>query len=218
MAGALHHGLGLPEDIVQSKRDANTMHGFVIIPIGRQRFRSYLYFPHDARSPLSGQRDGAAFVEGIVAAGASPEWFQQVESIGPLATFNAADRWVDQPYRDGIVLIGEAAASSDPTCGSGMSLTLRDVRLLRDCLFASADWEVAAREYADAHDRNYASLHRQHGWARELYDSVGPEADALRAQALPKLAEDPGRRPDFVGLGPDAPSDEAARQRFFGFD
>jgi 2-polyprenyl-6-methoxyphenol hydroxylase-like FAD-dependent oxidoreductase len=153
-----------------------------------------------------------------VSAGASPEWFPHTHSFGPLATFNAADHWVDQPYRDGIALIGEAAAAIDPTFGSGISLALRDVRGLRDCLIEFTDWEMAAMAYADAHDRNYASLHRQHSWTRELFDAVGPEADALRAQALPKLAEDPSRRPDHIGLGPDASTDEAARRRFLGFD
>jgi menaquinone-9 beta-reductase len=218
MAGALHHGLALSEDIVQSMRNMGLKQGIVIIPIGRQRFRSYLFFRHDSRLPLSGQRDGPAFVEGCVATGASPEWFEHAQSIGPLATFNAADHWVDQPYRDGIVLIGEAAAAIDPTFGSGISLTLRDVRTLRDCLIKLNDWKLAARSYAEAHDRNYASLHRQHNWMRELYDAVGPAADALRARALAKHAEDPSRRPDFIGLGPDARSDEQARRRFFGLD
>jgi hypothetical protein len=65
---------------------------------------------------------------------------------------------------------------------------------------------------------NYGSLHRQHGWARALFYAVGSDADALRGQALPNLAQDPSRRPDIIGLGPDAPSDEVARRRFFGIE
>jgi len=43
-------------------------------------------------------------------------------------------------------------------------------------------------------------------------------AQALRARVMPLLAEDPLRVPDFIGAGPDAPSDEAARRRFFAED
>jgi hypothetical protein len=50
-----------------------------------------------------------------------------------------------------------------------------------------------------------------------LYDP-GAEAARLREQALPRLAAEPERVIDLVGLGPDAPSDEAARRRFFGED
>jgi 2-polyprenyl-6-methoxyphenol hydroxylase-like FAD-dependent oxidoreductase len=218
IAGALHHGLALPEDTVHAIRNPGKQQNILIIPIGRQRFRSYLMFRHDSRSPLSGQRDEAAFVAACVASGAAPEWFANAESIGPLASFNAADHWIDKPYRDGVVLIGEAATAIDPSFGSGISLTLRDVRVLCDQLMANADWATAATAYAEAHDRYYWSLHRQQNWARTLYYSAGPEAEALRAQALPKLAEDPSRRPDIIALGPDAPSDEAARRRFLGIE
>ena len=190
----------------------------VIIPIGHDRFRAYFVFHCGTRDPLSGSKDEAAFVAGCGTAGGSAEWFNGAERVGPLATFNAADHWVDHPYRDGVVLIGDAAASSDPSFGAGLSLTLRDVRVLRDCLIAEADGPRAATSYAREHDRYYSSLHRQHDWARELFFKAGPEAEAKRAIALPKLAEDRSRRPDVLALGPDAPSDEAARRRFFGLD
>ena len=39
-------------------------------------------------------------------------------------------------------------------------------------------------------------------------DDVAP---TLRARVMPLFAEDPLRIPDFIGAGPDAPRDEAAR-------
>jgi 2-polyprenyl-6-methoxyphenol hydroxylase-like FAD-dependent oxidoreductase len=41
------------------------------------------------------------------------------------------------PYRRGVALVGDAAAVSDPSWGQGLSMTLRDVRVLRDQLLAS---------------------------------------------------------------------------------
>lgn len=40
-------------------------------------------------------------------------------------------------------------------------LTLRDVRVLRDCLLATDDWHAAAHAYAQQHDRYYGALHRR---------------------------------------------------------
>lgn len=74
---------------------------------------------------------------------------------GPLARFNGADHWVNHPARDGVVLIGDAAAASDPSWGSGLSLTLRHVRDLRDRILNNDDWGKAAEEYAIEHDRRY---------------------------------------------------------------
>ncbi len=218
MAGALHRGFELPEDTVQEMNNLSIKQGFVIVPVGNQRFRSYLYFAHDARPPLSGQSDEAALFAGCVDVGAPAEWFRHAESIGPLATFNCAARWVEHPYRDGVVLLGDAAASTDPTHGAGLSLTLRDVRTLRDLLLTNADWAAAGSAYADAHDRHFASLHRMHGWFKDFFHASGPEADAMRAKAIAKHTEDPSRQPDVIALGPDIPSDETARQRFFALD
>jgi 2-polyprenyl-6-methoxyphenol hydroxylase-like FAD-dependent oxidoreductase len=116
------------------------------------------------------------------------------------------------------VLIGDAAAASDPSFGCGLSLTLRDVRVLKNHLLAEQDWNAAAWRYAEEHGRYYASLHRIHDWFRDLWFGAGAEADALRARALPRIAEDPTRIPDFLACGPEAPSDDSARRRLFGED
>jgi menaquinone-9 beta-reductase len=159
-----------------------------------------------------------AFVQCCVASGAPAEWFDAAEVIGPLASYDGADSWVPHPYCNGIGLIGDAAAASDPTYGCGLALSLRDVRVLRDHLLADDDWRRAADAYAEEHDRYYSDIHEVHDWWRALFFDIGPEADTARERALPKIGEDPSRIPDFIGLGPDTPHDEAVRRRFFGED
>jgi len=95
---------------------------------------------------------------------------------------------------------------------------MRDVRVLRDMLVSHTEWTAAAATYAEQHDHYYGSLHRLHDWGRELFFEVGAVADAKRAIALPRLNNDPSRHPAVVTLGPEAPSDEAARRKFFGLD
>jgi len=62
-----------------------------------------------------------------------------------------------------------------------------------------------------AHDHYAANLRRVDGWFREVWFGADDMARALRARVMPLLAEDPLRIPDFIGVGPDAPRDEAAR-------
>jgi 2-polyprenyl-6-methoxyphenol hydroxylase-like FAD-dependent oxidoreductase len=218
IAGILYTDLALPEDAVQFVLNPGVQRLSVIIPIGGQRFRAYVCFRHDSRAPLSGVKDQGAFLDLSIATGAAAEWFADARAIGPLASFDGADSWVEFPYREGVVLIGDAAAASDPSFGCGLSLTLRDVRVLKDHLLAEQDWSAAAWRYAEEHRRYYALLHRVHGWFRDLWFGAGAEADALRARALPRIAEDPTRIPDFLGCGPEAPSDDDARRRLFGED
>jgi 2-octaprenyl-6-methoxyphenol hydroxylase len=44
------------------------------------------------------------------------------------------ERWVDQPYRPGVVLIGNGAQTIHPVAGQGLNLALRGVNLLVDAL------------------------------------------------------------------------------------
>jgi menaquinone-9 beta-reductase len=53
-------------------------------------------------------------------------------------------------------------------------------------------------------------------WVRTLFQDTSPEASAMRARALPRIAEDPTRVPDHIFSGPDLPFDEHVRARFFG--
>jgi 2-polyprenyl-6-methoxyphenol hydroxylase-like FAD-dependent oxidoreductase len=219
VAGVLYKGMQIPQDAVQVVQMPAIGQTVLIFPIGRQRFRTYLaYRRQETTRLLSGRQHLGEFQAACVATGASQAWFDGTEVAGPLAAFDGADTWVDHPYRDSIVLIGDAAAASDPTWGHGLSMTLRDVRVLRDQLLATTDWQAAANAYAIEHDRYYASLHRLEDWLTVLRYDIGPEADARRARVLPRLAEDPSRAPDVLGLGPDAPSDEAARRRLFAED
>lgn len=215
IAGALFQEMDLPENSVHVTRKPGRAEATLIFPLGAGRYRSYFVFRQGARAPLSGARSTAEFMASCIDTGAPSEWFRNATLNGPIASFSGAESWIEQPYREGIALIGDAAATSDPTFGCGLSLSLRDVRVLRDHLVAESDWDAAATAYAADHDHYYSALHRIEGWWREMFYGVGPEAEAMHARALPEIAKDPSRVPDIIGLGPEAPHDEAARRRFF---
>jgi menaquinone-9 beta-reductase len=111
-----------------------------------------------------------------------------------------------------------SSASSDPTWGQGLFLTLRDAQVLRDYLMRTDDWNAAGHAYADEHDSYAGRLHTFHHWMTAMYLAPGPEADARRARAMPLIGQDPTRHPDALFAGPDFPIDERARKRFFGED
>jgi 2-polyprenyl-6-methoxyphenol hydroxylase-like FAD-dependent oxidoreductase len=219
IAGVLHEGMPLPEDTVQVIGKRQIAQSVVIVPIGQQRFRSYfMYRKRGARRHLSGSAHHADFVRACIETGVPQEWFEPARVASLLAEFDCADTWVDHPYGNGVALIGDAAAASDPTWAQGLSLTLRDVRVLRDQLLSANDWEAAAHAYATEHDRYYGALHRIEGWKTELLFEIGPEADARAERVFERRKIDPGGDVDLQALGPDAPSDEAARRRYFAED
>ncbi len=114
------------------------------------------------------------------------------------------------------MLIGDAAAATDPIWGQGLSFIMRDVRVLRDQLLNHEDWDEAGRAYAEERDKYFTAYNTVESWFEQLLVETGLEADGRRAQALPLWREDASRRIDFFGSGPDQPIDETTRQRFFG--
>jgi menaquinone-9 beta-reductase len=192
------------------------------VPIGQGRFRAYVCIhkcgSESRNRPMSGRAGIPNFFAASIAAGAPAAWYESARAVGPLASFEAADTWVTHPHRDGLVLIGDAAASNDPSFGCGLSLTLRDVRVLTEYLLSTKDRSEAADAYSAEHDRYYGVIHRMTGWARDLFYDPTPMAIADREGALRRLAADRTRALDIVGLGPEFPADEAHRRRFFGED
>jgi 2-polyprenyl-6-methoxyphenol hydroxylase-like FAD-dependent oxidoreductase len=186
-------------------------------PLGQRKSRTYFVYPTvTGKRRLTGTERVAEFLQAVQSVGTPASWTEGARSIGPLAEFDGADRWVESPAKNGVVLIGDAAASSDPSWGSGLSLTLADVEHLAGQLTSNTDWNAAIGDYARQHDQYYGALHRIHSWMRELIWTPGPEADARRHRVFSRMFQDPTGFPDGVGLGPFGPSDENARQLILG--
>jgi 2-polyprenyl-6-methoxyphenol hydroxylase-like FAD-dependent oxidoreductase len=187
-------------------------------PAGRGRFRTYVAYPDTEGMRLQGDENVSSFIAEAKKAELVADCFNEAEAIGPLASFRCGDFWVEHPFRNGMALVGDAASTSDPAFGQGLSTTLRDVRVLRDCLLADEDWEAAGHAYALEHDQYSANVRQATQLFRSMFLEQGAEADARRARAMPLLAEDNTRAPDHLFSGPELPLDDSVRRRFFGED
>jgi 2-polyprenyl-6-methoxyphenol hydroxylase-like FAD-dependent oxidoreductase len=216
ICGLYMEGCSAPEDSVRLVNDVSTAQASIIFALGGQRARTYFIHRVSDGFRLQGEKDVPQFIERCVATGMPAAFYERAEAAGPLATFDGADCYVQSPYRDGVALIGDAASSSDPSWGQGLSLTVRDARVLRDALVATDDWDAAGARYAAEHDRYYGTIHTVEDWFTQFFYETGPEADARRGRAFPLLAQDPTRMPDHFLAGPDAPAGERERRRFFG--
>lgn len=214
--GALFDGHGAPDDASRIFFDSSNGRVSLLFPQGNGRVRAYVGHHRAAPPPQPKAYDIARFVAESTAAGVPADWYQGATPAGPMASFDATDNWVEHPYREGVALIGDAAATSDPTWGQGMSLTLRDARTLRDALSACDDWDQAGHAYAREHDRYATVVRTVDDWYARLFVEPGDEAEARRAAALPLLMEDPTRLVDVSSSGPEVPLDDSSRRRFFG--
>ena len=213
-------GAGLLLDNLSVAQDANhvmlnpfDVRWALVMPQGHGRARAYLFYNADVER-LQGTRDTTRFIDECVKGGMPAEMYAGARPAGPLASFDMTETWVDHPYRDGIVLIGDAAGASDPSWGQGLSLTLRDARVLAENLLSSDDWAAAAHRYASARDESFKVTRIVAQWAFDLLFQRG--ADQARERALRLLAAEPDRFPDHFFSGPELPCNDDVRKRFFG--
>jgi 2-polyprenyl-6-methoxyphenol hydroxylase-like FAD-dependent oxidoreductase len=54
------------------------------------------------------------------------------------------DSWTDSPVAPGVVLVGDAAGWNDPIIGQGLSIAMRDVRLVAEVVGSGPDRSPAA--------------------------------------------------------------------------
>ena len=218
VAGVLMENVALADDATHAWLDTAKGHFILNFPQGQGRARVYLCYPAASSRRLGGPEDVRYLVDHSVASGVPEDTYASAVPAGPLATFDGSCTWVDYAYRNGVALVGDAAANTDPTWGQGLSMALRDARALLGQLLAHDDWEAAGRAYAEERQGYFNMVHTMELWQNKLLMETGPEADARRRRAFTKWREDRTRNPDTFLSGPGAPLDEEAGRRFFGED
>lgn len=180
--------------------------------------RLYLMGPAEVLRAHGVDRSFDALI--AVAAGGMPEGsLDDVRSEGPIGFFPNSDIWPSRIAGDGIVLIGDAAGSVDPTQGHGTSMIFRDVRELSELLVAERDWTIAIAEFEVRRRRYYDVIHEYDRWVSLTNYGVGDAADRAREGHKRAEQDDPtlGGFAFIEGRGPDGlVADEAARRTYFG--
>ena len=185
---------------------------FFVFPQGGQKLRLYTCTALDQRGRYSGPMGPRRFLDDFRGLSCVPrhEALGRATPIGPCATMGGEDTWTDVPFVEGIVLVGDAGGYNDPIIGEGLSLALRDVRLLSEVLLEDPEWTPLRLErYGDLHREGLRRMRIVAALRAALSAQFGPEAAARRAHFRDLVREDPnlGMVELARHLGPDrAPS------------
>ena len=138
ISGLLLDGLdGVPDDFDVLCGEGDRF--FLVFHQGGGRARSYICSGLSSQHRFSGPEGTKRFLEAC-AVDCYP-WSAEVAAAtpaGPSATYPGDDTWTPEPFVDGVVLIGDAAGHNDPVIGQGLSIGLRDARLVRDLVLDGA--------------------------------------------------------------------------------
>ena len=107
---------------------------------GGGRARSYLCVGAVRTSTGSPGREGTAHFLEACAESVHPSIAALADATpaGPCAAYAGDDTWTATPYGEGVVLVGDAAGHNDPIIGQGLSVALRDARIVRDLILDGA--------------------------------------------------------------------------------
>jgi len=124
--------------------------------------------------------DGLPYAEAIAAS----------TPIGPFNSFSNEDHWIDDPTCPGVVLIGDAAGHNDPIIGQGLSIAMRDVRLVSEILgeAKAVGQEPDFRPYVEERAERMRRLRITAQVVTTLRVEFGQEARERRVRAGKRVA------------------------------
>jgi 2-polyprenyl-6-methoxyphenol hydroxylase-like FAD-dependent oxidoreductase len=219
-AGMLVEGAdGWPADtqVIGSEGDVH----YLAFPQGGGRVRLYLGYSADQPRRLAGAGGPQAFLDAFrLTSVPGSEHLAEATPAGPCNSFSNEDSWAGAIVRPGALLLGDAAGANDPIIGQGLSITLRDVRLVRDLLLDGVEWsEALFAPYVAERAERMRRLRFSASVAAVLSNEFGDAARARRRRARDRQAQDPTLFLPLLAafLGPhNVPAeafDEGTRQR-----
>jgi 2-polyprenyl-6-methoxyphenol hydroxylase-like FAD-dependent oxidoreductase len=166
---------------------------YLVFPQGNGRARLYLGYASGEAQRLAGNGGPRAFLDAYrLPEVPHSEAIVNARPAGPCASFPNEDTWTDVPYAEGVVLIGDAAGHNDPIIGQGLSVTYRDVRIVRDLLLESEDWRTGRfAPYAEERAERMRRLRFSAALQSAIENEFGPEAAARRRRVHERQAADP---------------------------
>jgi len=167
--------------------------GFLAFPQGGGRVRVYGGYALDEAKRFKGADGPQRFLDAFVMK-CSPgnRHIAAGRPAGPLYSYINADAWTDEPFAEGVVLVGDAGGWNDPILGLGLSITYRDVRIVSDILKTSDDWSKAAfAPYAEERAERMRRLRFAAKLQSALDMEFGPAAQARRDRYHEQGAADP---------------------------
>lgn len=204
---------GLPADTAWIGTEGDVH--YLCFPQSATRARLYLGFSPETPSRLSGKDGPRKFLEAFKLKSAPySECFRDAVPAGPCPAYPNSDSWTSRPYSSGVVLIGDAAGHNDPINGQGLSVTLRDVRIIRDLLLGSQTWnEDLFAPYAAERMERMRRLRFMSRVHVEIACKFSPEAAMRRGAYGMNAGADPEGKGAWLGgtlmVGPDMMPDEA---------
>jgi len=152
--GMLVEGLDAwPENVTSIGTEGDLL--YFVFPRAGARARLYLLHGVDQKGRFSGPDRREQFLRAFqFSCIPGSEMFATATPSASCAFYPMNDAWADTPFATGGVLVGDAAGWSDPVIGQGLSIAMRDARMVWEAMRSHSTWspeifEPYAKERAE---------------------------------------------------------------------
>jgi 2-polyprenyl-6-methoxyphenol hydroxylase-like FAD-dependent oxidoreductase len=158
---------------------------FLVFPQGGDRVRLYLCYDFADKAPYVGPQRKENLIAAFAGLRCLPyaRSISKSRAIGPFNSFSNEDHWTENPTATGVVLVGDAAGHNDPIIGQGLSIALRDVRLVSETILAARREQEAFQHYVEERLERMRRLRITARLAVTLRAEYGEEARLRRQRA-----------------------------------
>lgn len=208
-----------PDDLQTKGTEGNV--NFLAFPQGNGRVRLYLGYGYEQKNLLAGEGAQQRFLDAFrLKTVPRSDALANATPVSDCYSYPNEDTWTDEPFVDGLVLVGDAAGHNDPIIGQGLSITLRDVRIVSEAMLGSEAWESAIfHDYATERAERMRRLRFAAALQSTIDSEFTDEARARRRRIRQRAAAEPGLMLPLAStmIGPDVlPAEiftEANRER-----
>ena len=164
---------------------------FLIFPQGADRVRLYVCYDFADKAAYGGPDRQQKLIETFASLKCLPQAAMIARSrpVGPFNSYSNEDHWVEDPTAPGVVLVGDAAGHNDPIIGQGVSIALRDVRLVSEVLLGGKYGRDDFQEYVEERLERMRRLRIAARMVAKLRAEFGEEARLRRARVGRRLRE-----------------------------
>jgi 2-polyprenyl-6-methoxyphenol hydroxylase-like FAD-dependent oxidoreductase len=203
-----------PQNVWETGTEGDIQH--LVFPQGGGKLRLYVCYGFAGRERFTGAGRERNLLDAFrLKCMPLGESIARGEPIGPFHSYSNEDHWVERPVAPGVVLIGDAAGHNDPETGQGLSIAMRDVRIVQDIILAGDRRPSAFEPYIDERLERMRRLRIAARLATMLRAEFGPAAATRRARALGRIRSGKWLSPIPAGVlrGPETLPAEAYEQR-----
>jgi 2-polyprenyl-6-methoxyphenol hydroxylase-like FAD-dependent oxidoreductase len=179
---------------------------FLVFPQGGDKVRLYLCYDFSDKERYIGAGRQESLIATFAGLRCLPfaDGIARARPIGPFNSFSNEDHWIEDPTAAGVVLIGDAAGHNDPIIGQGLSIALRDVRLVSEILLTGKRDQASFRPYVEERFERMRRLRVTARFAVLLRAQYGEDARLRRQRAGRRMRVDKMLSPGPAALiGPE---------------